>query len=126
MAGDWEGGYGAILSQGADAAIFGPFGGDATVGADTWAARGAAAVRQFRNGVSKLHVVKAWKSGDLVVTVAIEEQRGEIAGASDQNWTLRVTQVWRREDGHWRVLHRHADPLSRARTLAETLAIAAG
>lgn len=29
----------------------------------------------------------------------------------DQNWPLRVTLVFRREDSDWRLVHRHADAL---------------
>jgi ketosteroid isomerase-like protein len=29
-----------------------------------------------------------------------------------RSYTLRVTQVYRREDGEWKVAHRHADTLT--------------
>jgi ketosteroid isomerase-like protein len=29
-----------------------------------------------------------------------------------RSYTLRVTQVYRREDGDWKVAHRHADTVS--------------
>ena len=52
-------------------------------------------------------------SGDLAFTVAIEHQ--EEVRMSDQEKpaprALRVTQIFRREDGVWKLLHRHADPL---------------
>ena len=31
----------------------------------------------------------------------------------EQEWSLRLTLVFRRDGGHWRLLHRHADPLTR-------------
>ena len=34
-----------------------------------------------------------------------------IGGAAPEPYELRVTQVFRREDGAWKVVHRHADPV---------------
>lgn len=124
--GDWAGGYGAFIAEGADVTIYGPFGGSATVGSEAWASRGPAAAAQFRNGVSALKVISAHRSGDLAVLVALEEQRADIAGHADHPWTLRTTLVFRRGSDGWRVVHRHADPLSRFRSMEETLAIARG
>ncbi len=37
---------------------------------------------------------------------------GDLVGdAPAQAYELRVTTVFRREDGEWRVVHRHADPV---------------
>jgi ketosteroid isomerase-like protein len=35
-----------------------------------------------------------------------------IDGVPVEPYTLRVTQVYRREDGEWKVVHRHGDQLS--------------
>ena len=42
-------------------------------------------------------------TADLACTTALEHH-------SDR--TLRITHVYRREDGEWRLVHRHADPLA--------------
>lgn len=123
--GDWEHGYGALLSNGDDACIFGPFGGDATVGATAWSQRSAVAVRNFKNGQSNLKLIQHYASGDLLVLVMLEEQRADIAGHAAHPWSLRVTQVYRREGGDWKLVHRHADPLTRLRSFEQTLALAA-
>ena len=62
----------------------------------------------------------------MVVVVYIERQVTEVAGLSMQDWSLRVTQVFRRDGAEWRLAHRHADPLVRGITLDEAAAIAAG
>lgn len=124
--GDWENGYGALISASNDASIYGPFGGPATVGGQSWAQRSAEAVKQFMNGTSKLKVVSSYASGDLLVLVTLEEQTADLAGKPNRPWSLRVTQVYRREDGQWKVVHRHADPLVRFRAMPETLALIEG
>jgi ketosteroid isomerase-like protein len=35
-----------------------------------------------------------------------------VNGAPPESYTLRVTTVFRREDGEWRVAHRHGDSLN--------------
>ena len=47
-------------------------------------------------------------SGDLAYTVHREHTATSVNG-EDLRYVLRVTQVYRREDGTWRVVHRHAD-----------------
>ena len=124
MQGDWDGGYGAVLSKGDDATIYGPFGGPATKGALAWADGAQKGIKQFRGGRSEVHLVQSYVSGDLCVLVLLEEQSGEVAGVPGQPWSLRITLVYRREEGQWRVVHRHADPLVKRRTLQETAALA--
>ena len=58
--------------------------------------------------------------------VMIERQHGEVGGLPDQDWSLRVTQVFRRVDGRWLLVHRHADPLSHGVDLEQAAAIARG
>ncbi|WP_425231204.1 YybH family protein [Sphingomonas sp.] len=119
-------GYAELNSHAEDFTIMGPFGGAPTRGFDAWNARAPAVARSFRSGVSELDVIASYASGDLVVLVTIERQRGEIGGVADRDWTLRVTQVYRREGGAWRVVHRHADPLVHLRDMADTAALASG
>jgi ketosteroid isomerase-like protein len=54
-------------------------------------------------------LVAADVSGDLAYTVGYEHHSTSIDGAAPEPKTLRVTQVYRREDGEWKVVHRHAD-----------------
>jgi ketosteroid isomerase-like protein len=43
--------------------------------------------------------------------VGVERQHGTVGGLPDQDWSLRVTLVFRREGADWRLVHRHADAL---------------
>jgi len=47
-------------------------------------------------------------SGDLAYTAHREHTRTTVDGEPRQ-YTLRVTQVYRHEDGTWKVIHRHGD-----------------
>ncbi|MGN7198555.1 nuclear transport factor 2 family protein [Arthrobacter sp. SAFR-044] len=50
-------------------------------------------------------------TGDMAYTAGIERISFRRDG-EPTNLTLRATQVYRREDGQWRVAHRHADALA--------------
>lgn len=55
-------------------------------------------------------VIAAGASRDLAYIVGIERTKTSIRGAP-ANYTLRVTTIFRREDGLWKIVHRHADPV---------------
>ena len=57
-----------------------------------------------------IEVIAADASGDLGYIAAIERTRVSVGGAPPADYALRVTTVFRREDGAWKVVHRHADP----------------
>lgn len=58
----------------------------------------------------EFEVVAAGASGDLAYTVGYEHNRTQVVGDEGMRvYTLRVTHVYRREGGHWRIVHRHAD-----------------
>jgi ketosteroid isomerase-like protein len=109
-----------------DFTLIQPFGGPPTQGFDGSAAHLAGLARSFRNGDAKLEMVTSYASEDLVVLVFVERQHGEVYGLPDQDWSLRVTQVYRRVDSSWQLVHRHADPLARPIGLARAAALARG
>ena len=56
----------------------------------------------------------------------VERQHGRVGGLPDQDWSLRVTLVFRREGSEWQLAHRHADPLLKGISLEQASAIARG
>ena len=51
-------------------------------------------------------------SGDMAYTVAIERSNALIIGQDKPApLALRVTHIYMKEDGAWKLMHRHADPL---------------
>lgn len=59
-------------------------------------------------------VVAAESSGDLAYIVAIEHTTASVGGAPPAPYALRVTTILRRENGQWKVVHRHGSPLDSA------------
>ena len=55
-------------------------------------------------------VLAAGASGDLAYLVGIEHTTASVGGDPPTNYQLRVTTIFRREDGEWRIVHRHGDP----------------
>lgn len=49
--------------------------------------------------------------GDMAYTAGFEHTSASVNG-QPRTYTLRATQVYRREDGAWRVAHRHADTVT--------------
>jgi ketosteroid isomerase-like protein len=59
---------------------------------------------------SEYEVLAAGASGDLAYIVGIEHTTASIGGAAPKSYSLRATTIFRREDGEWKVVHRHGDP----------------
>jgi ketosteroid isomerase-like protein len=59
----------------------------------------------------RVELLAAGVSGDLAYTVELEHTSVSVDGVPVEPYTLRVTQVYRREDGEWKVVHRHGDHL---------------
>ena len=109
-----------------DFTLMQPFGGSASHGFDTSPKRLAELAQYFKNGETKLEVVQIYASSGLVVLVMIERQRAEVGGLPNQDWSLRVTEVYRNDGSEWQLAHRHADPLIHRITLQQAAALARG
>jgi ketosteroid isomerase-like protein len=69
-----------------------------------WVASTFSDVSDFRFDVEAANV-----SGDLAYTVGYERFNGSIDGRPVAPVTVRVTHVYRREDGEWKIVHRQGD-----------------
>jgi ketosteroid isomerase-like protein len=68
--------------------------------------------KSFSNCEShEYEVIAAGASGDLAYVVGVEHTTASVGGAAPAAYSLRVTTVFRREEGEWKVVHRHADPI---------------
>jgi len=117
--------YRALVPLTDDFTLMSPFGGKPSRSArltdEEWAEIG----RFFRNGTLNQELVEAYGSGDMIVLAVIEHARHvEVGGLPAQDWSLRVTLVYRRDGSEWRLAHRHADPLANGITVAQAAALA--
>jgi ketosteroid isomerase-like protein len=56
-------------------------------------------------------LVSADVAGEFAYTIGYEHTSASVNG-EPRTYTLRVTQLYRREDGAWKVFHRHGDELA--------------
>jgi ketosteroid isomerase-like protein len=110
----------------ADFTLMQPFGGPASHGFDKSPERMATMARYFRNGKTGLEVAQSYASENMIVLVMIERQQAEVGGLPEQDWSLRVTEVYRRNGAEWQLAHRHADPIVRPIPLEQAAALARG
>jgi ketosteroid isomerase-like protein len=55
-------------------------------------------------------------TSDLACFVEVERYRARVGGREEiTSVSVRVTSIFRREDGVWRLVHRHADPITSSR-----------
>jgi hypothetical protein len=103
-----------LVSRSEQTSIFGGFGGR-EVGWSQIEPRYTWASAQFRpsGAVLEFEYLDKHADADTAYTVAIE--RGTVQYVDrpgEHSHALRTTMVFRKEDGDWAIVHRHADPLS--------------
>jgi ketosteroid isomerase-like protein len=74
------------------------------------------AASQAREGrLLSVEIVAKHVSPELAYVVHVEHPEAKIGGSEDVTpFALRVTMIFRPEDGEWKVVHRHADPITTA------------
>ena len=68
-----------------------------------------------------LDVTAAGVSGDLGYIVGAEHTTASVGAETPVPYALRVTLIFRREDGEWKEVHRHADPMPGVESTREQL-----
>ncbi len=116
----------ALARPSADFSIMTPFGGWSSGGFDATPERLADLARVFPAGKTGIEVIAAHASGDLSVLAVIERQTAVVHGMPEQDWSLRVTLVFRRNGDDWDLIHRHADPLVQGISIGQSAALARG
>ena len=118
--------YRRALQTAPDFILMDPFGGIPTGNPksnEQWARIG----RYFKDGRdARFQPVATYRSGDMIVLVANELAHVAVGSLPAQDWSLRVTLVFRQDQDRWILLHRHADPLTRGISLEEAGQITLG
>lgn len=107
-----QSGYLALFSEAEDVSLgnpFGPFG----VGRKGVVERLAIAASKYRDGqVTNIEFISQYVSETLACVAEVESGVAKIAGSEKMDHaSARVTSVFRLEEGNWKLVHRHADPL---------------
>jgi ketosteroid isomerase-like protein len=81
------------------------------------------AVSQLSDGeVLGSERISEYSSGDLAYILELERFRVKVGGAREPApSSLRVTTIFRREEHGWKILHRHADPITKPRPIESVL-----
>ena len=75
------------------------------------------AASQIRDGeTAGFETVEKYVTAELAYIVWIERVKAKLGAGEDITpFALRVTTIFRPEEGTWKVVHRHADPITSAR-----------
>ncbi|HVL99480.1 MAG TPA: DUF4440 domain-containing protein [Egibacteraceae bacterium] len=77
---------------------------------------------RFEEVSSRFEEVSRYATPDLAYVVQVERHEGRLAGSGDKvAISLRVTMIFRPEDGTWKIVHRHADPITTPRPVSTAI-----
>ena len=109
-------GYAELYSREDDVTLGNPFGPFAR-GYDEVLRTLQSAASHYRDGeATGSERVSEHVTPELACFVEVEHYRAKVGGRDDITpVSIRVTSIFRKEDGVWRLVHRHADPITSAR-----------
>lgn len=108
--------YQALYSEADDITLGNPFGPFAH-GHQEVKARLAGAASHYRDGeVIQVESIANYVSSDFACVVEVERSRVKVGGGVKLvSIAVRVTSVFRLEQNNWKLVHRHADPITTPR-----------
>ena len=114
--------YKSLYSRRDDVTLANPFGPPARGWSEVSATLDRAAAHYQDGEVVGFDNVSTVVTAELAYTLEVERYRARVGGAEERApVSVRVTSVFRREGGDWKVVHRHADPITSPRTAESVL-----
>ena len=109
-------GYVALLSDRDDVTWGNPFGPFARGRESVEASLASAAARMHGGRATDFDLIATYRAENLAVVVQVEHGETKVGGVDALSpAALRVTSVYRLEGGAWKLVHRHADPITTPR-----------
>jgi ketosteroid isomerase-like protein len=106
-----------MFSHQDDVSLANPFGPPAHGWDEVAATMERAASNLKEGGMVAFEEVAKYVTPELAYTVWLEHQKAQLGGRGDVTpFNLRVTMIYRPEEGTWKVVHRHADPITSPRS----------
>ena len=104
-----------VYSHREDVSLANPFG-PPVRGWEQAAATIERAASNYKDGeVVGFENVAKYVTPELAYIVEVERYKAKVGGGEElAPISLRVTSIYRREDGVWKIVHRHADPITTA------------
>ena len=101
-----------ISARTSPVSFFGPKGGHEQ-GAEQVSAAYQRDAARFDSGETHFEILHMHASDGIGYWVGFQKATARLKGSADAvPFDLRVTEVFRREDGDWKLIHRHADTLA--------------
>ena len=104
----------ALFSHQDDVVLANPFG-PAGRGWEVASERLEHASSRFSRGkLEGTERLASYVAADFATIFEVERGKVSVGGGPVTGWVLRTTTTFRHEDGAWKVVHRHADPINTA------------
>jgi len=111
-----------LFSRQGDATLANPFGPPIRGWSEVEKAMDRAAANYRDGGALGFDEVSRLVAPELAYLVEIERYEAKVGGGAELTpVSLRCTTIFRREDDVWKIVHRHADPITAARTAESVL-----
>jgi ketosteroid isomerase-like protein len=105
--------YKLLFSQGNDVTLSNPFGPVGRGWAEVAGIMDRAASQYSDGEITRVENIAKYVTPELAYIVEVERFRTKIAGRGALSpVSLRTTSIFRREDGTWKIVHRHADSIT--------------
>jgi ketosteroid isomerase-like protein len=106
----------SLWSRSEDVTLANPLGPPAKGADEVFKATDSAAAALREGADLTYEVISAYETADLAYERALQGARMKLGDSPDLvPVMLRVTSIYRREDDGWKVVHRHADPITQGR-----------